>query len=142
MNIFRRKLLIYPEIQLPLLKNTIIGILALVTFQVVGVVLSMLWLTQQTQLSMDIIVDYRILKPWKTLLYISIIIPVFVNLAIAAYIHLFISNKFAGPLYRLEKEIDKYIENGNNLNISFRETDNLKSLATKINQAVNKSKTT
>lgn len=140
MNIFRRKLLIYPEIQLPLLKNTMIGFLILVLLQVAGLAFSMIWLTQQTQLSMDIIVDYRILKPWKTLLYISIITPVFVNLAVAVYFHLFISNRFAGPLYRLEKELDKYIENGSSVNISFRENDNLKNLAQKINLAINKSK--
>lgn len=140
MNIFRRKLLIYPEIQLPLLRNSIIGFLILVVLQVSGLVFSMIWLTHQTQLSMDIVVDYRILKPWKTLLYISIIAPVFVNLIVAAYLHLFISNRFAGPLFRLEKELDKYIENGNSVNISFRENDNLKNLAEKINQAINKSK--
>ncbi|MBC7741760.1 MAG: hypothetical protein H7061_06170 [Bdellovibrionaceae bacterium] len=131
----RRKLFIYPEIQMPILKQVMGGLFLLSILQILGVSLSMVWLRHQTQLAIELVVDYRLLQPWKNLLYLSIILPILVNILIGIYLLLFISNRFAGPLFRLERELDKYIENGGKLQVHFRENDNLKALAHKVNLA-------
>ncbi|MBC7420483.1 MAG: hypothetical protein H7328_07110 [Bdellovibrio sp.] len=135
MNVFRRKLFIYPEIQTPLLKQVMGALFLLSILQILGVSLSMVWLRYQTQMAVELVVDYRLLQPWKNLLYMSIVIPIIVNFVIGLYLLLFISNRFAGPLFRLERELDKYIENGGKLHVSFRQDDNLKGLAEKVNIA-------
>ncbi len=135
MNVFRRKLFIYPEIQMPLLKQVMGALFFLSFLQILGISLSSVWLQRQTQMSIDLVVDYRLLQPWKNLLYMSVIIPIFVNFIIGVYLLLFISNRFAGPLFRLERELDNYIEKGGKLQVKFRESDNLKVLAQKVNIA-------
>jgi hypothetical protein len=135
MNVFRRKLFIYPEIQTPLLKQVLGALFFLSILQVLGISLSMVWLRHQTQMAVELVVDYRLLQPWKTLLYLSVIVPILINFLIGLYLLLFISNRFAGPLFRLERELDKYIENGGELHVKFRENDNLKVLANKVNIA-------
>lgn len=135
MNVFRRKLFIYPEIQMPLLKQVMGALFFLSVLQVLGISLSMMWLRYQTQMSIELVVDYRILQPWKTLLYLSVVVPIVVNFLIGIYLLLFISNRFAGPLFRLERELDNYIANGGKLQVKFRENDNLKVLAKKVNVA-------
>lgn len=135
MNILRRKYFIYPEIQLPLMKQTAIGLTLLTLLQISGVVLSMYWLESVAKADISIVVDQRVLGPWKTLLFLSVCIPVVLNLAIGLFIVLFVSNKFAGPLFRVEKEIDLYLKGEKTeLNIKFRNNDYLHTLSDKINK--------
>ena len=135
MNILRRKYFIYPEIQLPLMKQTAIGLTLLTILQISGVVLSMYWLESVAKADMSIVVDQRVLGPWKILLFLSVFIPVVLNLAIGLFIVLFVSNKFAGPLFRVEKEIDLYLKGEKKeLNIKFRNNDYLHTLSDKINK--------
>lgn len=135
MNILRRKYFIYPEIQLPLMKQTAIGLTLLTILQVSGVYLSMHWLEAVSKADMSIVVDQRVLGPWKILLFLSVGIPVVLNLAIGLFIVLFVSNKFAGPLFRLEKEIDSFLKGEKKeLNVKFRNNDYLHTLSEKINK--------
>lgn len=135
MNILRRKYFIYPEIQLPLMKQIAIGLTLLTILQISGVMLSMHWLEQASRADISIVVDYRVLGPWKNLLFLSVGIPVILNLAIGLFIVLYVSNKFAGPLFRLEKEIDLFIKGEKKeLNVKFRNGDYLHSLSEKINK--------
>ena len=135
MNILRRKYFIYPEIQLPLMKQTAIGLTLLTILQISGVVLSMYWLESVAQADISIVIDHRVLGPWKNLLFLSVCIPVVLNLAIGLFIVLFVSNKFAGPLFRVEKEIDLYLKGEKTeLNIKFRNNDYLHTLSDKINK--------
>ncbi len=135
MNLLRRTYFIYPEIQKPLMKQIAIGLLLLTGLQILGVVLSMNWLAALTQADISIVVDQRVFGPWKNLLFLSVCIPVVLNLAIGIFIVLYVSNKFAGPLFRLERELDLYL-NGEKpeLSVKFRQTDYLHSLAEKINR--------
>jgi hypothetical protein len=135
MNILRRKYFIYPEIQLPLLKQIAIGLTLLTILQVSGVILSMHWLEAVSKADISIVVDQRVLGPWKTLLFLSVCIPIVLNMAIGLSIVLYVSNRFAGPLFRLEKEIDLFL-NGEKkeLKVKFRNNDYLHSLAEKINK--------
>ena len=120
---------------MPLIKQVFGAFFILSVLQVLGISLSMVWLRHQTQMAVELVVDYRLLQPWKNLLYLSIIVPIIINFLIGMYLLLFISNRFAGPLFRLERELDKYIENGGKLHVSFRQNDNLKGLAEKVNIA-------
>ncbi len=135
MNVFRRKLFIYPEIQTPLLKHVMGALFFLSVLQILGLSLSMVWLRHHSDMAIELVVDYRLLEPWKNLLYLSIIVPILINFLIGIYLLLFISNRFAGPLFRLERELDNYIEKGGHLQVKFRENDNLKGLANKVNIA-------
>ena len=135
MNLLRRKYFIYPEIQLPLLKQIAIGLILLTILQVGGVILSMHWLEAVSKADISIVVDQRVLGPWKTLLFLSVCIPIVLNMAIGLSIVLYVSNRFAGPLFRLEKEIDLFLKGEKKeLNVKFRNNDYLHSLAEKINK--------
>jgi len=133
-NILRRTFFIYPEIQKPLLVQITIGLCVISTIQMLGVYLAMKWMAAQVAADISIVVDYRVLGSWKLFLYMAIILPMIVNLGIGLFIVLYISNKFAGPLFRLERELDRYINNETDtLTVKFRANDYLHSLATKIN---------
>lgn len=87
---------------------------------------------------MTIVVDYRVFGSWKTLLYLSVIIPLAVNFIVTMIFVLIISNRFAGPIFRLERDLDDYNSGKNTkVNIKFRKDDYLKTLAEKINTALN-----
>lgn len=137
MNLLRRKYFIYPEIQMPLLKQIALGLIVLTVLQIMGVVLSMNWLAAVSQADISIVVDQRVLGPWKNLLFLSVCIPVILNLAIGVFIVLYVSNKFAGPLFRLERELDLYLSGQKpELTVKFRQGDYLHTLAEKINRIV------
>lgn len=135
MNIFRKKYYIYPELQRPLIKFVVTSFIIMTVVQCFLIFLSMKWLEAKTQANMSIVVDYRVLGPWKNLLYFSVFAPMVMNIFFGFGIILFVSNKFAGPLFRLERELDLFIGNKKSkLQVQFREGDYLHSLAQKINQ--------
>ncbi len=139
MNIFRRVFFIYPEVQKPLLKQVALTLLVVSVAQSLFIYLSMKWLERTIQADISIVVDYRVLGSWKTLLYLSVIIPLIINFAVTIVFVLITSNKFAGPLFRLERDLDDYLSGKKDkLNIKFRKDDFLIGLADKINLAMNK----
>ncbi|MFZ3230532.1 MAG: hypothetical protein WA160_10040 [Pseudobdellovibrio sp.] len=137
----RRQLLIYKEIQIPILKNMAFILFALAVVQVLGLLGAMWYLEWKTQMPINIVVDFRILGWWKTFLYLSVIIPIIFNCLIGLYFILHFSNKFAGPLFRLERELDECLSTGKQFSIKFRDDDYLKSIATKLNLYLQKNKT-
>ncbi len=143
MKLFRRQYFIYPEIQKLILIQIVLGVVLLSILQIFCIYLSVHWLEQSTKVNLSILVDARVLGPWKKLLFLSLIIPLMINVILSVMIALFVSNKFAGPIYRIEKEIDTYLKNSDQklnpqlnaqLNIQLRKNDYLKSLAHKINR--------
>lgn len=134
----RRQLLIYKEIQIPILKNMIFLLLALALIQIAGLLLAMKYLEWKTQLPLNIVVDFRILGWFKNILYLSILVPIFFNSFIGLYFLLHFSNKFAGPLFRLERELDECIKTDKQFAIKFRDDDYLKSIAAKLNTYIQK----
>ncbi len=99
----------------------------------------MSWLEHSTKVNLSILVDARVLGPWKKLLILSFILPAVINLLISTFIALYVSNKFAGPIYRMEKEIDLHLMTKKTelhvpLDVQLRKNDYLKSLAQKINR--------
>lgn len=134
MMIFRRKYFIYPEIQKPLMLQISVGLVLLSSLQALGVYLALKWMAFQVQADLSIVVDYRVLGAWKLFLYMAILVPIIFNIAAGLFIVLYISNRFAGPLFRLEREIDRYLSGETDqLSVKFRTTDYLHSLADKIN---------
>lgn len=141
MNFLRRQYFIYPEIQKPLMMQIFVGLTLLSILQIVGIGLAMKWMGQQVAADISIVVDYRVLGPWKNFLYMAIVLPMIVNLVIGIFIVLYTSNKFAGPLFRLEREIDRYLGGETeSIQVKFRTSDYLHSLANKINAIEEKSK--
>ena len=141
MNVLRRKYFIYPEIQKPLMYQIFFGLTLLSILQALGIYLAMKWMAAQVQADISIIIDYRVLGTWRKFLYLSIIVPMLLNLVIGLFIVLYTSNKFAGPLFRLEREIDRYLAGETDgVQVKFRTTDHLHSLAEKINAVDQKSK--
>ncbi len=134
MNIFRKKYFIYPEIQKPILIQIVFGFVALCLIQVLCIYFSFQWLEHTTKVNLSILVDYRILGPWKKLLILAICVPLIMNLFFSILVSLYVSNKFAGPIYRMEKEIDQSLQSKKKLAIKLRKDDYLKSLADKINK--------
>ena len=111
MMVFRRKYFIYPEIQKPILIQIISGVVILSAIQVGLMCLSIYWLEHSSKVNMSILVDARVLGPWKNLMILSFVVPAIMNLAISTFVALYVSNKFAGPIYRIEKEIDAHLIN-------------------------------
>lgn len=141
MNILRRKYFIYPEIQKPLMMQIFVGLTILSIIQIAGIFLAMKWMGAQVAADITLVVDYRVLGPWKNFLYMAIVLPMIVNLVIGIFIVLYTSNKFAGPLFRLEREIDRYLAGEtDSVQVKFRTTDYLHALAKKINSIDQKSK--
>jgi hypothetical protein len=138
MKIFRRVYFIYPELQKPLLKQVALTFMVVSFLQSLFIFYSMKWLEHKIQADISIVVDYRVLGPWKTLLYVSVFFPLIINFAVTMAFVLVTSNKFAGPLFRLERDLDDYLLNKKDkINIKFRKDDLLIGLADKINLAVN-----
>jgi len=134
----RRQLLIYKEIQVPIIKNMIGLLLALAIIQVSALLVAMKYLEWKTQLPLNIVVDFRILNWWKSFLYLSVLVPIIFNTLIGIYFLLHFTNKFAGPLFRLERELDECIKTDKKLSIKFRDDDYLRSIAAKLNTYVQK----
>ena len=135
MNILRRQFFIYPEIQKPLLKQVFFGLTLLSMIQALGIYLAMKWMANQVAADISLVVDYRVLGTWKVFLYAAILIPMVLNLVIGLFIVLYTSNKFAGPLFRLEREIDRYLnKETDKVIVHFRTHDHLHTLAQKINK--------
>lgn len=133
-NFLKRKYYIYPEIQKPLIKFVVTSIIIVSALQSLLIFFSMRWLENTIQADISIVVDYRVLGPWKNLLYFSVLIPMFMNIVLGFFFLLFVSNRFAGPLFRLERELDYFISGDKKvLTIQFRDHDYLHSLARKIN---------
>ncbi len=135
MNIFRKTYFIYPEIQRPLIKMVIFSLVVISLFQCGFIFLSMKWLEAKIQADMTIVVDYRVFGPWKNLLYYSVFLPLVMNFIVGLSFILYVSNRFAGPLFRLERELDRYLGGETQeLIVKFRKDDYLHTLAEKVNQ--------
>lgn len=132
---FRRRYFIYPEIQRPLIKQVVIGLTLLNFVQIFCLFMTMKWIEGLIHGNISLVVDLKVLGVWQKLIYASVIVPVLFNIVISLFITLYVSNRFAGPLFRLEREIDHFLAgNTKNLDVSFRKSDYLHSLSRKVNR--------
>jgi len=134
MEIFRRKYFIYPEIQKPLLRLAALTFLTTIIISILAFYSSLYWLNSVTQLNPSLVVDYKILGAWKNILLAIFCLLAVINFSFSIYFVLFVSNRFAGPIFRLEREIDMFLSGEKKeLSVSFRKNDCLHRLAEKIN---------
>lgn len=135
MQIFKKKYFIHPEIQKPLIVVFLSSFTFLLVIQIVALYVSIFWLSHMAEMNMSLVVDFHLLDIWKRMLFFIFFISGAVNLGLSVFMTIFISNKFAGPIYRLEKELDLFISGERKeFNVNFRRTDYLRPLAQKINQ--------
>lgn len=72
----------------------------------------------------------------KVITIVGIVIPVLI--LVIWEIALELSHRIAGPVYRLEKELDERLHSGSKEPIRLRKKDELKSLADKINKILSR----
>lgn len=136
---FRKQYYILPEIQRPLIIQIAVILTLLSIFQALGVHLAMKWMASRVAADISLVVDYRVLGEWKKFLYLSIFIPALINIIVGVVIALYVSNKFAGPLFRLQREMNRYLSGEvKKMELNFRTDDYLHSLANTINKISDK----
>jgi hypothetical protein len=91
------------------------------------------------QLGIPEIIAYN-LVPVARKVNMIILVSLPVALFIIWFAALELSHRIAGPVYRLEKELDKRLEDKETGPIQLREKDELKILADKINKLIQKTK--
>ena len=72
----------------------------------------------------------------KINLYLAVALPLI--FLIIFFYAVIISHRLAGPIFRLEKDLDKIIEGDHSVRIRFRSKDCLDSLAVKLNQVLDR----
>jgi hypothetical protein len=91
------------------------------------------------QLGIPEVIAYNLIPVAKKVSSI-LLVSLPIVLIIIWFLALELSHRIAGPVYRLEKELDDRIEGEKQGLIHLRERDELKSLADKINRLIEKSK--
>lgn len=139
MQIFKKKYFVHPEIQRPLIVIFLSSFSFLLVIQIVALYVSLFWLSHMAEMNISLVVDFHLLDVWKRILFFIFFISGAVNLGLSVFMTMFISNKFAGPIYRLEKELDLFISGEKKeFSVNFRRTDYLRPLAQKINEVLQK----
>lgn len=72
----------------------------------------------------------------KINVYLAIALPVF--FAIVFVYAVIVSHRMAGPIYRLEKDLDRIIAGDHSVRIKFRTKDRLDNIAEKLNKVLDK----
>ena len=134
----RKKLLIYPEIQLPLLYMAINLVLVVTLIQTMTLIVFIyIYRYGDVGLQLSLLKDvvFNIFYYRAHLLLILLIPLVFIVLLFSRYF-LFISNKYAGPIYKIERTLDQIIETGEYKEIKIRAADLLFRFVEKLNNSL------
>ena len=133
----RKTLLVYPEIQIPLIYTGITLILSTVVINFFALMIFIykyrfgdvpfIWSQFQDTV-------FNIFRIHYDLLIIFVIAMALVALLFYRYFSK-LSNKFAGPLYKIEKELETICTSGKFKPIEIRSTDYLGSFVGKLNRA-------
>ncbi|MCC2679349.1 MAG: hypothetical protein K0R29_1925 [Pseudobdellovibrio sp.] len=133
----RTKFLIYPEIQMPLVYIGITLVLIISLIQILTLIIFIYkyrygdaqfhWSSLQE-------VVFNIFYYRARLLLILVVPFLLICFFLGRYL-LFISNKFAGPIYKIEKELDQINETGTFREIQIRSSDFLQKFVEKLNQS-------
>lgn len=133
----RQTLLIYPEIQKPLVyigiwlvfSITLVQILALIYF-----IFKYRYGDTDFHFSMLQEVVLNIFY-YRAKLLLILLVPLLVTIFLLGRFLLFISNKYAGPIYKIEKTLDRINETGEFQEIRVRSTDFLITFVDKLNKS-------
>ncbi|MEI7972996.1 MAG: hypothetical protein WCH11_01365 [Bdellovibrio sp.] len=84
--------------------------------------------------------DYILMVVGERSLVTAVTVGVFIIFVSYIAVGLFLSNRIAGPLYRIEDSLKKYLETGEYSEIKLREGDLFSGLADLVNKAISKTK--
>ena len=133
----RKTLLIYPEIQKPLVYIGITLVLAITLIQVLSLIYFIFkyrYGDAQFHFSMLQEVVFNIFY-YRASLLLILLMPLTLTILILGRFLLFISNKYAGPIYKIEKSLDRINETGEFQEIQIRKSDFLIKFVDKLNQS-------
>ncbi len=133
----RKTLLIYPEIQKPLVYIGITLVLAITLIQVLSLIYFIFkyrYGDAQFHFSMLQEVVFNIFY-YRASLLLILLVPFILTILILGRYLLFISNKYAGPIYKIEKSLDRINETGEFQEIQIRKSDFLIKFVDKLNQS-------
>lgn len=136
----RKKLLIEPAFQISFLKFT--GAILLVVGTIFYLATAFFFhnfrkLGAEMGMGADHIF-FQFLETQETRMNAIVLISLVVTSAVFLLWSLYVSNKIAGPIYRLKKELSDHIENGTQKDIAFRKGDYFTELAELVNNALKK----
>ena len=133
----RKTLLIYPEIQVPMIYT---GITLILSTMVINFFALMIFIYKyrfgDVSFNWDQFQEtvFNIFRIHYDLLIIFLVAMVLVGLLFYRYFSK-LSNKFAGPIYKIEKELDVISPSGTFKPIEIRSTDYLGGFVAKLNRA-------
>jgi hypothetical protein len=133
----RKTLLIYPEIQKPLVYIGITLVLALTLIQILTLIYFIFkyrYGDVEFHFSMLQEVVFNIFY-YRASLLLILLVPFILTVLILGRYLLFISNKYAGPIYKIEKSLDQINETGEFQEIKIRSTDFLITFVDKLNKS-------
>lgn len=84
--------------------------------------------------------DYILMVAGERSLVTAVTVGVFIIFVSYIAVGLLLSNRIAGPLYRIEAALKKYLETGEYSDIKLREGDLFSSLADLLNKSISKNK--
>lgn len=135
---FRRKYLIEPDFQIKFLNFITLGVVLNLFLYVLSNLFVFYKLTSFAQTARDEL-NIDTLNLIESLSQDQLVILLLSSLLISAFsygVGLVMTNRAAGPLYRINKQLDEYNETGKFVKISLREKDFFKETADKINKAI------
>lgn len=120
-----------------LLLTLLVAVITACNIYVLGTFFLEKYTTLAQQNDVSVIIHDFIEAYWARL-----IILVFVNVIIVFMVSVMYSHQTAGPAYKLEKSIKRITDGDLTFQVSLRRNDNLKELATALNELLNKFRTT
>lgn len=136
----RKKFLIYPQIQLPLIYMSLSLVLMVTVLNFIGLVFFLFrYRYGDVDFQWGMIQDILFNIFWvHSRLLLILLIPFLIILGLFYRYFTLISNKFAGPIYKIEKELDQVIKTGEYSPIEIRSTDLLVTFVDKLNSSFKK----
>jgi hypothetical protein len=137
---FRKKLLVYPELQRSLIAYMMWLGLVIILIHIIGSLFFMnetITTLRTVDLTSESEVSHAILQIWLKASLITLVSVVGVVCAFG-YFSLRFSNKIAGPALQMKNKISQYLKNDEFEVIKLREKDYFKDLADSINNALAK----
>lgn len=136
----KRRLLVYPEMQTPLIFANMAILLGLTAVFVAAFYAGNSKLIGLGEMSgFDTNHTYfKFIQYQASVFYKYIALGSVVGMALSTFVTLWISRRMAGPIVKLESYFDKMAENGKFQEIKFRKDDYLHPLGKKINKALKK----
>ena len=136
----RKTFLIYPQIQRPLIYMSLSLVLMVTLLNFVGLIFFLYrYRYGDVDFQWGLIQDVLFNNFWvHSQLLMILLIPLVIIIGLFYRYFTIISNKFAGPIYKIEKELDHVINTGEFSPVEIRSTDVLVTFVAKLNDSFKK----